>query len=237
MTSSPLLRPVERPRTHEVILAQVEELLGSGRLAVGDRLPAERALADQLGVSRASVREALTVLQALGVVETTGGQGRESRAVVVSRPGEALGTAMRFHVATGGLPVDDLVETRVLLETSTARRLAAAPGDLVEAQGLLEAMKDPALSPRDFHHLDTGFHLALAQAAGNAVVTAVMASLREAVEGYVLAAIPALPDWAATARGLRRQHAGILAAVRSGDADRAAAAVERHVRGFHRLTG
>ena len=234
---APLLTPVERPRTHEVILRQVEGLLASGRLAVGDRLPAERALADQLGVSRPSVREALKVLEALGVVEVTGGQGRESRAVVVARPAAALGTAMRLHVATGHLPVADLIETRVLLEADSVRRLAAdADPALAEADALLLAMKDPALTPHRFHHLDTGFHLALAAAAGNAVVTAVMASLREAIEGYVLDAIPTLPDWSATARGLRRQHAGIVAAVRAGDPERAAAAVERHIRGFHGLT-
>lgn len=239
MTEDPLLRPVERTRTYEVILRQVEELLTSGRLRPGDRLPPERGLAEQLGVSRPSVREALKVLEALGVVETTGGQGRDSGAVVVARPGIAIGAAMRIHVATEGLPIADLVETRALLESAAMRRLgrrvAAGPdgaGLLAPAEALLVEMKAPDLSPERFHHLDTAFHLALAEAAGNVVVHVVMASLREAIEGYVLDAVPRLPDWRTTSAGLRRQHAAILTALRRGDGDTAATVVDRHIHQF-----
>lgn len=239
MTDDPLLRPVERTRTYEVILRQVEELLTSGRLRPGDRLPPERGLAEQLGVSRPSVREALKVLEALGVVETTGGQGRDSGAVVVARPGVAIGAAMRIHVATEGLPIADLVETRALLESAAMRRLgrrvAAGPDGaalLAPAEDLLLAMRSPDLSPEQFHHLDTAFHLALAEAAGNVVVHVVMASLREAIEGYVLDAVPRLPDWRTTSAGLRRQHAAILTALRRGDGEAAARVVDRHIHQF-----
>ncbi len=243
MADSPLLRPVERPRTHQVILRQVEELLTSGLLRPGDRLPPERALAEQLGVSRPSVREALKVLEALGAVETTGGQGRESGAVVVARPGTPIGAAMRIHVATQGLPIADLVETRALLEASAMRRLgrrvASEPHGVAllrPAEDLLVAMKDTSLPPEQFHHLDTGFHLALAEAAGNVVVHVVMASLREAIEGYVLDAVPLLPDWRTTSAGLRRQHAAILTALRRGDGDTAADVVDRHIHRFFART-
>jgi len=243
MADSPLLRPVDRPHTHQVILRQLEELLTSGLLRPGDRLPPERALAEQLGVSRPSVREALKVLEALGAVETTGGQGRESGAVVVARPGTAIGAAMRIHVATQGLPIADLVETRALLEASAMRRLgrrvATEPHGvelLRPAENLHIAMKDTSLPPAQFHHLDTGFHLALAEAAGNVVVQVVMASLREAIEGYVLDAVPRLPDWRTTSAGLRRQHAAILTALRRGDGDTAADVVDRHIHRFFART-
>lgn len=243
MADSPLLRPVDRTRTHQVILRQVEELLTSGRLRPGDRLPPERALAEQLGVSRPSVREALKVLEALGVVETTGGQGRDSGAVVVARPGAAIGAAMRIHVATQGLPIADLVETRALLESSAMRRLGrrvATEADgvalLRPAEDLLMAMKAPGLSPEEFHHLDTAFHLALAEAAGNVVVHVVMASLRQAIEGYVLDAVPRLPDWRTTSAALRRQHAAILTALRRGDGETAAGVVDRHIHRFFART-
>jgi GntR family transcriptional repressor for pyruvate dehydrogenase complex len=238
-----LLRPVERSRTHEVILRQVEELLAAGRLRPGDRLPPERTLADELGVSRPSVREALKVLEALGVVAITGGQGRESGAVVVARPGAAIGTAMRFHVATRGLPIADLVATRALLESAAMHRLGVRVSTepagvelLAPAEELLAAMRDTSLTPAAFHHLDTAFHLALAEAAGNVVVHVVMASLREAIEGYVLEAVPRLADWRTTSAGLRRQHAAILTALRRGDGAAAAAVVDRHIHRFFALT-
>ena len=241
--TEPLLRPVERARTYEVILRQVEDLLTSGRLGPGDRLPPERALAEQLGVSRPSVREALKVLEALGVVETTGGQGRESGAVVVARPGTAIGAAMRMHVATRGLPIADLVETRALLESAAMLRLGhrvgTEPGGVAllgPAEELLGRMRSPDLTPQEFHHLDTAFHLALAEAAGNVVVHVVMASLREAIEGYVVDAVPRLPDWRTTSAGLRRQHAAILTALRKGDGATAASVVDRHIHQFFART-
>jgi DNA-binding FadR family transcriptional regulator len=229
----------DRSRSHETILRRIEQQLASGELSPGDRLPAERTLAEQLGVSRPSVREALRVLEALGVLEVTGGQGRDSGAVVVARPGAAIGTAMRMHVATRGLPMADLVETRVLLETAAVRRLGErvrtepdGPALLAPAEVILERMTDPELPPQIFHRLDTGFHVALTEAAGNVVVAVIMASLREAIEAYVLAAVPGLPDWTATAGTLRRQHAALLTALRQGDGALAAEVVERHIRRF-----
>jgi GntR family transcriptional repressor for pyruvate dehydrogenase complex len=231
--------PSDRSRSHEIILRRIEEQLASGALSPGDRLPAERTLAEQLGVSRPSVREALRVLEALGVLEVTGGQGRDSGAVVVARPGAAIGTAMRMHVATRGLPIGDLVETRVLLETSAVRRLGDRVRDepdgadlLAPAEAILVRMKDVGLPPETFHRLDTGFHVALTEAAGNVVAGVIMASLREAIEAYVLAAVPGLPDWPATASTLRRQHAALLTALQQGDGELAAEIVERHIRRF-----
>lgn len=232
--------PADRPRTHSLVLRRIEALLSSGRLRPGDRLPAERTLAETYGVGRASVREAIKVLEALGVVEVTGGQGRESGAVVVGRPGAAIGAAMRLHVATEALPVRDLVDTRVLLEEATVRQLAdrvAAGGDalLAPARALLHRM-DGVDDPVAFQELDSGFHLALCEAAGNAVVTVIMASLRQAVRSYVLATTAAMPDWPEAVVRLRAQHAAVLDAVAAGDGPGAARAVVDHIRWFHGRT-
>jgi DNA-binding FadR family transcriptional regulator len=62
-------------RTHEKVLAQIEENLRDGTWALGERLPGERTLAEQMGVSRPSVRGAVRVLEALGLVRTAGGSG------------------------------------------------------------------------------------------------------------------------------------------------------------------
>jgi GntR family transcriptional repressor for pyruvate dehydrogenase complex len=229
-------------RTHELVVRHVEQLLVGGGLRPGDRLPSERVLAEQLGVGRPSVREALKVLEALGVVRSSPGQGRGSAAVVVARPGEAIGAAMRLHVATSSLPVADLVETRVLLESASVQALAArvtreGGAVLTRPAALLTAMAEPGLEPDRFHALDAAFHVALAEAAGNAVVAVVMGALREAIQGYVLAAVERLPDWGATARGLRSEHEQLLGAVAAGDGDLAAGLMATHIRGFLRRAG
>lgn len=244
-------------RAHEQVLAHLEAELVAGRVALGGRLPAERALAEQLGVSRGSVREAVRVLEAMGVVRTAVGSGPDAGAVVVGDPAASMGLALRLHAATSRLPVRDVVATRVLLETwavaEAARRCAAAASpadggsgsaaaapDLAEADRLLAAM-DRAVeeAPDDaarFHALDAEFHVALATAAGNAVVEAVMASLRQAVNAYVMAAVATLPSWPTTARRLRAEHHAVVALVRAGDADAAADAVRAHITGFYAET-
>jgi GntR family transcriptional repressor for pyruvate dehydrogenase complex len=89
------------------------------------------------------------------------------------------------------------------------------------------------LSPEEFHLLDAEFHVALSRLAGNVLVAAVMASLRSAIHGYVLAAVPDLPDWEATTVGLRSEHRAILKAIRAGEPDEAAGLVTAHIRGFY----
>jgi GntR family transcriptional repressor for pyruvate dehydrogenase complex len=223
-------------RTHEVVLNHVEAELLSGRLRVGDRLAGERALAVELNVGRPSVREAIRVLEAMGVIRTSVGSGPESGAIVIADASAGITSALRLHLATSHLPIADLVETRVLLETWSVRQSAArrAPRDLTHAEALLDAMDEAALPAEQFHRLDAEFHVALAHTAGNEVVAAIMASLRGAIHDYVMEAVPNLPDWPSMSRRLRRQHRAVLAAIDDGAADLAADRVSRHIRGFYR---
>jgi GntR family transcriptional repressor for pyruvate dehydrogenase complex len=228
-------------RTHQLVLHWIENQLSEGRLTVGGRLPAERTLAEQLQVSRTSVREAIRILEAMGVVRAGVGSGPEAGTVVISDPTAALGSALRLHVATQHLPVSDIVETRVLLESWAAERARPDAPELAEAAALLDEMdavvgKDD-LAVDDFLALDVRFHLALADAAGNAVVSAMMGSLRESIQGYAARLTANLPDWDATASRLRAEHRGILAAIRNDDGERAARLVAAHIEGYYREAG
>ncbi|MEU4192154.1 FCD domain-containing protein [Kribbella sp. NPDC026611] len=223
-------------KNYELVLHRVEADLAAGRLRIGGRLPGERALAEQLGISRPSVREAVRVLEAMGVVRTATGSGPEAGAVIVAEPVSPLTAVLRLHLATNHLPIGDVVQTRILLESWSAREAAGrapAPGSLKVAEDLLEQMDALGLSPEAFHLLDAEFHVALSGLAGNVLIAAVMASLRSAIHEYVLAAVPNLPDWEATAVGLRAEHRAILAAVRGGEPERAAGLVAAHIRGFY----
>ncbi|UTT59964.1 FadR/GntR family transcriptional regulator [Cellulosimicrobium cellulans] len=245
-------------RTHERVLARIEADLAAGRWALGERLPAERALAEELGVSRPSVREAIRVLEAMGIVRTAVGSGPDAGATVVDRPAAGLGAAVRLHVASGTLAVRDVVETRVLLETwaadAAAERIVAGratgqegsdPGagarEVVEALAaagaLLDRMDDPALAAEEFRELDASFHVLLVRLAGNPLVEAVMTGLRGAIESYVAQGSATLPSWERTAARLCAEHRAVLAAVTAGDGDRAAREVRAHIEGFYAETG
>jgi GntR family transcriptional repressor for pyruvate dehydrogenase complex len=225
-----------RSRAHEIVLRHVEDELGAGRLRIGDKLPPERALAEHLGLSRASAREAIRVLEAMGVVRTAPGSGPQSGAVVVTDAAVGISSAIRLHLASRHLPIGDVVQTRVLLESWGVREAAARQDQdaLGSAGSLLDAMDRPAMTLAEFHLLDTEFHNVLAGAAGNEVVAAMMAALRGAIQSYILESATALPDWSATARRLRREHRAILDAVLEGDGEHAASMVVRHIEGFYR---
>lgn len=223
-------------RTHQLVLQWIEEQLSSGQLLVGGRLPAERTLAEQLGVSRTSVREAIRILEAMGVVRAGVGSGPDAGTVVISDPTAALGAALRLHVATSHLPVADIVQTRVLLESWAAARARPDAPALAEAAALLERMEDCA-DTAEFLALDVRFHLALADAAGNAVVSAMMGSLRESIQDYASRLTANLPDWQATAARLRHEHRGILSAIGRNDGAGAARLVADHIEGYYAEAG
>jgi GntR family transcriptional repressor for pyruvate dehydrogenase complex len=223
-------------RTHRLVLQWIEDQLSGGQLVVGGRLPAERSLAEQLGVSRTSVREAIRVLEAMGVVRAGVGSGPDAGTVVISDPTAALGSALRLHVATSHLPVADIVQTRVLLESWAAARASPDSPALAEAARLLDQM-DGCAGTEDFLALDVRFHLALADAAGNTVVSAMMGSLREAIQDYAGRLTGNLPDWDATAARLRQEHRDILAAINRHDGAGAAGLVAEHIEGYYAEAG
>lgn len=225
-----------RRRTHDALLKDIEADLRSGKIKVGDRLPGERTLAETYGISRASVREAIRILDAMGVLRSSVGSGPTSGAIVISDPSAGLSSALRLHVASNRLPVADIVQTRVLLETWTARAGAARAGgdeDLEQAAQLLHAMDDPEMDRATFHELDARFHVALSSLAGNAVVATMMESLSGAIVGYVKGAMEAMEAWPDVLAVLRTQHHGIFDAVQAHDGELAARLLREHIEWFY----
>ncbi len=226
------------PRAWQLVLSRIEADLRDGRLAPGDRLAPERELAVQLGVGRSSVREALRVLEVLGLLRTATGSGPTSGAMVVAAPQGGLAAVLRLQVAASGFPVEDVVRTRIVLEADAVHALAAAAArDTAAAHAVLRAMDDPELPPADFLALDAHLHLALTEASGNVVASAMMAGLRTAIESYVLSGAATLPDWPVTAERLRAEHRAIVAAVDGGDPAEAARLVREHISRYYAEAG
>ncbi|NLV79382.1 MAG: FadR family transcriptional regulator [Rhodococcus sp.] len=222
------------PRAWEHVLSHLEQMLVSGELSPGQRLPGERVLAADLGVGRSSVREALRVMEALGLLTSKTGSGPTSGAMIVSRPTGGMAMLMRMQVAAQGFPVADIVQTRLVLETEVLHTLAlhSPTPDLSNAEELLDAMDEPTLAATEFLLLDSQFHIALADAAGNQVIAAMMVGLRDSIEGYVLAGAP-LTAWPTTCGRLRHEHRGLVEAVRAGDPDLARKRIVDHIRGYY----
>lgn len=224
-------------RATETVLRFIEQQLEAGDLQVGMRLPGERGLAEQLSVSRGSVREALQVLAAMGVIRRSVGSGQDSGAILIAEPAAPLDAALRLHVATRAFPVAQVVETRVLLESWAVSRAAATDASLDEVRRLLTLMDAPGIDVREFLRLDAQLHVAIAALSGNAVVSQMMASLRGSIETYVLAAIPRIADWPTLIDKLRREHHAIVEAIARADSAAATVAITRHIHEFYECSG
>ncbi|WP_434810032.1 FadR/GntR family transcriptional regulator [Microbacterium sp. bgisy189] len=228
----------ETTRAWRVVLEKIERDLLDGTLKPGDRLAPERELAATLSVGRSSVREALRVLEVMGLIRTGTGSGPTSGAIIIATPRGGLSQLLRLQVAAHGFPIADVVQTRLILEDWTAGQLAQADGlDLADVHTTLEAMADPALSIEEFLALDARFHLGLSEATGNVIVAATMGGLRTAIEGYVREGSHRIPDWPVTAAHLVQEHTDILAAIEAGDAERARALVASHITGYYAAAG
>lgn len=228
--------PAGRRRTYDALLEDIEADLRSGKIKLGDRLPGERALAETYGISRASVREAILILSAMGVLRSSVGSGPTSGAIIISDPSAGLSSALRLHVASNRLPVADIVQTRILLETWTARAGALRTGgeaDLEQAAELLRAMDRPDVDRATFHELDARFHVALSSLAGNMVVATMMESMSGAIVGYVKGAMDAMEEWPTVLSVLRTQHHGIFDAVQAHDGELAARLLREHIEWFY----
>ncbi|WP_394214388.1 FadR/GntR family transcriptional regulator [Brachybacterium vulturis] len=221
-----------RSSTYELVIDAIEDQIMSGALAVGDLLPPERELAARLQVSRGGVREAIRVLQAYGVLRSEVGSGRGAGTFVAAMPSAALERFLRLHVALSNFGRHEVIETRILLEQASAS-LAAERADadaLAELERLLEVMDDPGVSREEFNDADTAFHVAIAQAGGNALFSDMTGAIRASLRGPIMESFTKIADWQPIADSLRAQHRGIFRAIRDGRADEAAELTAAHIR-------
>ena len=211
---------VSRPRLYERLVEQLLGFIASTGLGPGDLLPAERDLAERMGVSRATLAQALVALEVLGVIDVQHGTG----AVLVYRP--AVASVLReLREHRDRMP--EIVEARSTLEVKLAalaaqRRTAA---DLAAVDAALEAM---AAEIADGSRGTTGdelFHQAVAAAAHSSILASMMTFISELVRETRLASLgqPGRPE-----RSLE-SHRAIADAIRSADPQAAADAMQAHI--------
>ncbi|WP_407539848.1 FadR/GntR family transcriptional regulator [Deinococcus radiomollis] len=228
-----MFQPATTVRKVDHVLNSLRQAIRSGQLAAGERLPPERELAASFGVGRSSVREALSVLQMGGLLEVRHGQGTYVLELDVLGP-ELTGTA--FGAATPGDQFDflALTEARYAFELGVARlaaerRATQGLSEMHRAVQALQTAGDTADEAR-FEAANLAFHLALAQATGNAALCNLARSLhaplashgarrvRRAFYGVMPARMPlAVP-----------LHAAIAQAVEAGQPEAAMRAVMAH---------
>jgi GntR family transcriptional repressor for pyruvate dehydrogenase complex len=231
-------KPLARMRTHEQVIAEIENRLMTGRLRAGDRLPPERQFAAALGVSRGAVREALRILEAIGVVEAGTGSGPSSGSMIVRGSIAGMAMVLRLHVQVASFTQNDLVEVRLLIERLAARKAAdlATEEDTGGLLSLVDQMRG-ADDTAAYDDLEAAFHERVVQLADNALVSVLIGALRRAPISKNETGFDGLDPSASAARELADDYSAIVHAIANGNGDRAAELLAGTVRGGRRPTG
>lgn len=217
------IRPVARVSISEDIAQQIMDLISSGDLKPGQRLPSERELCKNFGAGRSSLREALRCLSIMGVINARVGEGTS-----VALDGKKfLGKIVEWRLITEKHDIENLLEVRIALEGIAAAKVATFGGkdNIAKIEALLSKMKAAVTDARRFAALDLEFHITLAKASGNALLYDLISMIRgQLVNG--LSKVLLLPD--ALTLSLK-EHASIARAIKRGDAEAAQKAMQEHL--------
>jgi DNA-binding FadR family transcriptional regulator len=225
VTDQPAFEQVRPVRLYERIVEQVEAAIASGELAPGQRLPSERELVTQFGTSRATVREALRVLESNGLVRSRPGDPNGPEILPFSTRG--LSKQLRRLARAEELTLAQLLVSRMMLD-ATANRLAAvlrSDGELADMEAAIDRMRAALdLGYDAFGEADLAFHEAVAVASGNTMIQVSNEVVRDTVLSIISDKIAHARNSRALMRRSLEHHEQVLDAIRSGDGPAAARA-------------
>jgi DNA-binding FadR family transcriptional regulator len=213
---------VSTQRLYRQIADQIAELIARGEFPPGSRLPAERVLAQQLGVSRPSVREALIALEIDGLVDVRGGSG------IYVRSAQPAGQGVGAEVEPGPFEV---VAARLLVEGETAALAAshATALQLARLEETLGLMQDELGAKDSALDADRLFHVRIAEAAGNSALVPMVDGLWDYRKGAMFSKLDEHFDSPERHAAAIEEHRLIIDAIRRRDPEAARAAMRGHL--------
>ena len=217
------LKPVETRRLYQQIADQIRDLIQRGEFKTGSKLPPERDLAQQLGVSRPSLREALIALDIEASVEIRSGSG-----VYVCTPPER---PAKSTAAMGESPTE-LMQARAAFEGSVVM-LACAHGTepaLLRLREIVKGMRSEVAKRRTPTDHDRQFHLTIAEMSGNSVMVRIVAELFDERHSPISAKISSRYENSRTWNLALKEHEAILRAIEARDPLAAQSAMHTHLK-------
>ncbi|GAA3526043.1 FadR/GntR family transcriptional regulator [Nocardioides daeguensis] len=226
------IRPVTAARAFEQVVDQIANMIRLGELEVGDRMPSERELAAAVGLSRPSLREAISLLVDVGVLEVRRGSAGGIFVVSTDVPREL----MRSRVAMKIDEIRGVLEARRLFEPRVAHLAAAyaRAEDLERMQATIDAQKRMLEDGLDedgqdrFHVQDGHFHMRMAAATHNSTIVALMQVLMARLD-FAQESVQQQPENPAWVIDI---HQRTLAAIRKANHDEIDVVMEEHIRGL-----
>ncbi|MBE0598842.1 MAG: FadR family transcriptional regulator [Desulfuromonadales bacterium] len=225
---TPLFKPIRPKKIAEEIVIQIKNLIARGQLKPGQKVPSERELAAMLGVSRPSVREAITVLEAMGMVESRQGGGTFVRSLTEMTITEPLSTMVENDPRL----LHALAEVRVGLESWSAYLAAgrATEEDIAQLRGFVDEMDRQAVRGVWDADIDASFHYAITAAAHNTIQLHVLDSIQSLFHATIQAALKEFYRSPEAVETLRHHHRTILEAIARHDPEGARQAMLNHLK-------
>lgn len=229
-----VFQPIKSEKIYMTVIRQVKGLIDKGQLAPGDRLPPERELASMLSVSRASVRQAISALEAQGIVEIRHGEG--TYILEAAATDEVIESFSRFLVQEQITP-QEILETRKIVECESARLCAerASREHVSRLEGLLERRRGGERTRESLAAMNHELHMAIAEGSGNRGLIKVMEVLLQMMRLNMWPALKQMSE-----RRQERvdehldQHERIVEAVGRRDGDGAYRSMRQHLETIER---
>lgn len=222
---------IQTPRAFEEIARQIRGEVSNRRLRPGDRLPAERALAEQFGVSRNTLREALRSLENAGLLRLQ--KGASGGAFVRESTGDVIVTGLRDMFHLGAIQPEHLTEARLLIESIVVREACerATADDIEALRANIASAEEAGRRRADFYdqaaiHLD--FHRILALATKNPVMAIVMEALLDVMSHFIQAVGQTKNPWVLPSRRRFMKH------LEARESDAAVIEMEQHLERLNR---
>lgn len=224
------LKPIKTRKIYEEIIEQIRELVTRGELKPGDRLPSERDLVERLKVSRASIREALSALEMMGLLEVRSGEGTFVRKL---KP-ESVVAPLAWMLSMEKGTVLEILEVRKILEVQAVRLAAerAQQSDLRELAEALEDMKKEMVnSDLGGEQADLRFHYAIMRATNNKILIRLMDTISDIMRHMLETSRSKLYEGKYTPALLFSEHILIYEAIKNKDPEMASQRLLEHLIG------
>ena len=222
-----MFEKVQTRKVYMEIVEQIQDLIKRGRLKPGDKLPAERILADKLGVSRPPLREALSALEILGIIESRGGKGN-----FIKDSFDLTSYAQQFKKLEQEESPFELLEARKVVETEIAGLAAekATPEDAKKIKEALNKMRKVLNDIPQAMEFDREFHVAIAKAAHNSLLFQMMNYLADGLKEGLWINLKK-KSWSLPGHPQKylEEHIQLLEAIKKGDKEAARRTMHDHL--------
>ncbi len=223
-----MLKPIGKQRVAEEIVQQLRSLILRGHYATGDKLPPERKLAEELGVNRASLREAIKALEQMGLVKTRQGDGTRVLDFM-----QTAGVELVSHLVAGtadGVPsvevLEDVMEFRRIFARDVAFMAAekASAEDIARLEDIVKRGENE-LTAEDLLKIDFEFYLEITRAAKNRVFQLLINTIRAAVQSHAMFFAQVSPPAAV----IRKHQRDVVNAIKAHEPEKASKAVNDYL--------